>query len=200
MTGTTNVLAVDNDADVRDPLKDCLSDHGYSVFEADGAETMRTLLCDLVLLGVGLAGEEGLRIARYPRERFDLGIIIVSGAGETADRIVGLQVGADDHVSDPSAKRSRSRPGVAIGAPGLPESISPGPPRRGAESPGRLARLLCAVVEPVGVAPGLLGAVHGRVGRPQQGAAVGAVLRKQAYPDAGGGAYVFVVQADRMAE
>jgi two-component system phosphate regulon response regulator OmpR len=105
MTDTASVLVVDDDPDVRDLIRDYLSDHGYRVLEADGAEAMRTLLGervpDVVLLDVGLPGEDGLSIARYLRERFDLGIIMVSGAGETVDRIVGLEVGADDYVSKP---------------------------------------------------------------------------------------------------
>jgi DNA-binding response OmpR family regulator len=53
------------------------------------------------LLDIGLPGEDGLSLARYLREHFDVGIIMVSGAGETVDRIVGLEVGADDYVAKP---------------------------------------------------------------------------------------------------
>jgi DNA-binding response OmpR family regulator len=66
----------------------------------------------VVLLDVGLPGEDGLSLARYLREQFDLGIIMVSGAGETLDRIVGLEVGADDYISkpfDPRELRARLR-------------------------------------------------------------------------------------------
>jgi two-component system phosphate regulon response regulator OmpR len=55
----------------------------------------------VVLLDIGLPGEDGLSLARYLRERYDLGIIMVTGAGEVVDRIVGLEMGADDYVAKP---------------------------------------------------------------------------------------------------
>jgi two-component system phosphate regulon response regulator OmpR len=105
MPGPVSVLVVDDDADVRELLRDYLSDQGYTVLEADGAAAARALLTgkvpDVALLDVGLPGEDGLSLARHIRERFDIGIIMISGAGETLDRIVGLEVGADDYVSKP---------------------------------------------------------------------------------------------------
>jgi DNA-binding response OmpR family regulator len=99
------VLVVDDDPDVRDLLDDYLSEQGYEVVSADSAATARDLLDDqapnVVLLDVGLPGEDGLSLARHIRERFDIGIIMVSGAGETVDRIVGLEVGADGYVAKP---------------------------------------------------------------------------------------------------
>ena len=56
---------------------------------------------DVVLLDLGLPGEDGLDLARYLRERWNGPIIIVSGRGETIDRVVGLEVGADDYVTKP---------------------------------------------------------------------------------------------------
>lgn len=105
MTEAARILVVDDDPDVRDILRDYLSEHGYAVFEADSAEAMRAFLADcvpdVVLLDVGLPGEDGLSLARYLREHFDIGIIMVSGAGQTLDRIVGLEVGADDYIGKP---------------------------------------------------------------------------------------------------
>jgi two-component system phosphate regulon response regulator OmpR len=99
------VLVVDDDPDVRDLLEDYLSDSGYEVVCADGAAPAREALdgspCGLVLLDVGLPGEDGLSLARYVREHFDIGIIMISGAGETLDRIIGLEVGADDYLAKP---------------------------------------------------------------------------------------------------
>jgi two-component system, OmpR family, response regulator len=103
--GAVSVLVVDDDPDVRELLNDYLSEHGFEVFQAESGAAMRALLAervpDVVLLDVRLPGEDGLSLARYVRERFDIGIIMVSGAGETVDRIVGLEVGADDYVSKP---------------------------------------------------------------------------------------------------
>ena len=99
------MLVVDDDPDVRDLLDDYLSEQGYEVVSADSAATARDLLDDqapnVVLLDVGLPGEDGLSLARHIRERFDIGIIMVSGSGETVDRIVGLEVGADGYVAKP---------------------------------------------------------------------------------------------------
>lgn len=99
------VLVVDDDPDVREILHDYLSEHGYEVFQADSGEAMREFVADcvpdVVLLDVGLPGEDGLSLARYLRERFNIGIVMVSGAGDTMDRIVGLEVGADDYIAKP---------------------------------------------------------------------------------------------------
>ncbi|MEA3278149.1 MAG: response regulator [Pseudomonadota bacterium] len=105
MTESVRVLVVDDDPDVRDLLQDYLSEQGYEVVSADsGAMARQALEGDppsAALLDVGLPGEDGLSLARYIRERFDIGIIMVSGAGETVDRIVGLEVGADDYIAKP---------------------------------------------------------------------------------------------------
>jgi two-component system phosphate regulon response regulator OmpR len=55
----------------------------------------------VVLLDVGLPGEDGLTLARYLRERYELGIIMVTGAGDVVDRVAGLEVGADDYIAKP---------------------------------------------------------------------------------------------------
>ena len=105
MTESLQVLVVDDDSDVRDLLDDYLSEQGYEVITADSAATARKILDDqapsVALLDVGLPGEDGLSLARHIREHLDIGIIMISGAGETVDRIVGLEVGADDYVAKP---------------------------------------------------------------------------------------------------
>jgi DNA-binding response OmpR family regulator len=100
-----SVLVVDDDPGVREFLNDYLSEHGFEVLQAESGNAMRAMLAervpDVVLLDVRLPGEDGLSLARYVREHFDIGIIMVSGAGETVDRIVGLEVGGDDYVTKP---------------------------------------------------------------------------------------------------
>ena len=105
MAEQKTLLVVDDDPDIRDLLSEYLEGLGYAVTTAESAESMRAALGeavpDVILLDVGLPGEDGLSLARYVRERFEVGIIMVSGAGETVDRIIGLEVGADDYVAKP---------------------------------------------------------------------------------------------------
>lgn len=105
MANAIRILVVDDDPEIRQFLQDYLSEHGYEVQVADGGSAARALLAEqvppVVLLDVGLPGEDGLALARWLWEYFDIGIIMVSGAGETLDRIVGLEVGADDYLAKP---------------------------------------------------------------------------------------------------
>ena len=100
-----SILVVDDDAAVRELLTDYLSDNQYTVMSASNGAAARELLAEQVphvaLLDIGLPGEDGLALARFIREQYDIGIIIVSGAGDTVDRIVGLEVGADDYIGKP---------------------------------------------------------------------------------------------------
>src|SRR5687768_8451151 len=99
------VLVVDDDAAVRRMLVDYLSSHGYEVREAASGAAMRKelerTLPAVVLLDIGLPGEDGLTLARYLRERHNVGIIMVTGAGDVVDRVAGLEVGADDYIAKP---------------------------------------------------------------------------------------------------
>jgi two-component system phosphate regulon response regulator OmpR len=86
-------------------LREYLSEHGYEVAEAGNGAEMRAALeqsvPQAVLLDLNLPGEDGLTLARYLRERHDLGIIMVTGQGDVVDRIVGLEMGADDYIAKP---------------------------------------------------------------------------------------------------
>jgi len=99
------VLVVDDDRSIREMLAEYLSSSGYEVVLAEDGTAMRSELeqaaPDLVLLDLKLPREDGLSLARYLRERYDVGIIMVTGAGGVVDRIVGLEVGADDYVAKP---------------------------------------------------------------------------------------------------
>jgi two-component system phosphate regulon response regulator OmpR len=101
----TRVLVVDDDPSVRQMLVEYLTAHGYEVAQAASGEAMRTELARatpaVVLLDVGLPGEDGLTLARYLRERHDVGIIMVTGQGDVVDRVAGLEVGADDYIAKP---------------------------------------------------------------------------------------------------
>jgi two-component system phosphate regulon response regulator OmpR len=105
MAHSTRLLIVDDDPSVRAMLAEYLGGHGFAVGEAASGEEMRQALeadlPDLVLLDLRLPGEDGITLARFLRERYDVGIIMVTGSGDAVDRIVGLEVGADDYVSKP---------------------------------------------------------------------------------------------------
>ena len=101
----TRVLVVDDDPAIRNMLAEYLGQHGYEVALASSGAAMRAELeraaPAVVLLDIGLPGEDGLTLARYLRERHDLGIIMVTGAGDVVDRVAGLEVGADDYIAKP---------------------------------------------------------------------------------------------------
>jgi two-component system phosphate regulon response regulator OmpR len=99
------ILIVEDDVSVREMLAEYLGTHGYEAVQADGGTVMREAveksLPDVVLLDVNLPGEDGFTLARFLRERYDVGIIMVTGSAELADRVAGLEVGADDYVVKP---------------------------------------------------------------------------------------------------
>ena len=105
MSGLGRLLIVEDDLDVRAMLVEYLTTHGYEVAEAGGGDAMREAiertLPDVVLLDLRLPGEDGLTLARYLRERYDVGIIMVTGSADVVDRVAGLEVGADDYVTKP---------------------------------------------------------------------------------------------------
>ena len=105
MAGQATILVVDDDPDIRELLQDYLGEQGYEVIAVATADAFRQALAehepDVVLLDIGLPGEDGLSLARHVREHLDVGIIMVSGAGETVDRIIGLEIGADDYLAKP---------------------------------------------------------------------------------------------------
>jgi two-component system, OmpR family, response regulator len=105
MPGNGRILIVEDDPSVREMLAEYLGTHGYEIVQADRGTAMREAveksLPDLVLLDVNLPGEDGLTLARFLRERFDVGIIMVTAASGLADRVAGLEVGADDYVIKP---------------------------------------------------------------------------------------------------
>lgn len=109
MEATGRILVVDDDPDVRAMLREYLSNHGFEVAEAEGGAAMRAALAraepDIVLLDLRLPGEDGLALARYLREHYTVGIVMVTAAGEVVDRIVGLEMGADDYLAKPFEPR-----------------------------------------------------------------------------------------------
>jgi two-component system phosphate regulon response regulator OmpR len=109
MSGLSKILVVDDDADLRWMVNKYLSKHDFSVTLAEDGEQMRAELdrdtFDLAILDINLPGEDGLSLARYLRSNHQIGIIMLSAAAEVFDRIVGLEMGADDYVTKPFEPR-----------------------------------------------------------------------------------------------
>lgn len=140
MSERATILVVDDDPDIRELLEDYLGDQGYEVVAVPDSDGFRQALAehrpDVVLVDVGLPGEDGLSLARHVREHHDVGIIMVSGAGETVDRIIGLEIGADDYLAKPFdprelharlksvLRRYRHQPGQAAGESGRDAAAS----------------------------------------------------------------------------
>ncbi len=105
MSSSGRVLIVDDDSSVRAMLCEYLSSHGYAVAQAETGEAMRAeierSLPEIVLLDIRMPGEDGLSLVRYLRSHYDVGIIMVTASGELVDRVVGLEIGADDYITKP---------------------------------------------------------------------------------------------------
>jgi two-component system phosphate regulon response regulator OmpR len=100
-----HIIVVDDEADVRETFGEYLSMRGYDVSLAESGAALRACVeqkpADLVLLDLNLPGEDGLSLARYLREKTKAAIIMVTAADEAVDRIIGLEIGADDYVGKP---------------------------------------------------------------------------------------------------
>ena len=100
-----HILVVDDDAAIRDVIREYLTENDFQVSVAEtGADMDKVLgaeVVDLVILDLKLPDEDGLAIARRLRESLDLPIIILTGRKEEVDRVMGLELGADDYVTKP---------------------------------------------------------------------------------------------------
>jgi two-component system OmpR family response regulator len=105
MSDNGHILVVDDQQEICDVVEEYLTGEGYRVSTAhDGAGMRRALSqssVDLVILDLMLPGEDGLALARALRSESAIGIIILTGRGETVDRIIGLEMGADDYLPKP---------------------------------------------------------------------------------------------------
>ena len=99
------LLVVDDEQDLREMLVDYLARNNFRVLSAESAVVARRTAVsesvDLALIDVRMPGEDGLSLARHLREHTPIPIIMLTAAGEVVDRIVGLELGADDYVTKP---------------------------------------------------------------------------------------------------
>ncbi|MDN3698099.1 MULTISPECIES: two-component system response regulator TorR [Vibrio] len=100
-----HVLVVEDDVVTRSKLVGYFQNEGYAVSEAENGAQMREVLqsnlVDLIMLDINLPGEDGLMLTRELRSQSDIGIILVTGRTDSIDKIVGLEMGADDYVTKP---------------------------------------------------------------------------------------------------
>ena len=105
MNQAAEILIVDDEPDIRQLLRVYLKAQGFQISEADtGAAARRQLESqrpDLALVDLGLPDEDGLSLIRNLRQRYQLPIIILTGRGDIVDKVVGLELGADDYVTKP---------------------------------------------------------------------------------------------------
>lgn len=104
-----SILLVDDEPSLREPLAEYLTRQGFVVEEAESAAAARSLLArqlpDIVLLDIMMPGEDGLSLCRHLVETRGLPVILLTARGEAMDRIVGLEIGADDYVTKPFEPR-----------------------------------------------------------------------------------------------
>jgi two-component system OmpR family response regulator len=109
MNNSGHILIVDDEPRVRTLLRRCLEGEGFAVSEAkDGAEMRRRLereAVSLITLDLNLGAENGLDLAREIRKERNIPIIMLTGKGDAIDRVVGLEVGADDYLAKPFEMR-----------------------------------------------------------------------------------------------
>ncbi len=101
----THLAVLDDEADITVLLANYLQGHDFRVSQLHSGRSLMQLMAQdapaLVLLDLGLPGEDGFAIARQLREHWRCGLVIVTGRGDAVDKVVGLEVGADDYVTKP---------------------------------------------------------------------------------------------------
>ncbi len=137
MRATAHLLVVDDDPAIRRMLTRYFEDEGFRVSTAEGGPQMRTAMAkggvDVVLLDLVLPGEDGIQLARELRVRADVGIIMLTGRTDIVDKVVGLEVGADDYIPKPFHLREVHARVKSVlrrlrGAPAAPTASAPDEP------------------------------------------------------------------------
>ncbi len=102
---TPNILIVEDEVVTRTTLKSLFEAEGYNVFEAENGDQMHDFFenhsINLVIMDINLPGKNGLILAREVRDRKNVGLIFLTGRDNDVDRILGLEIGADDYLTKP---------------------------------------------------------------------------------------------------
>ena len=134
MTQSQHIMIVDDEAPAREMVGDYLKMHGFTVTLCDGGKSLRTAIDgsmpDLVVLDLNMPEEDGLSIIRDLKSRINVPVIMLTATASPIDRVVGLELGADDYVAKPCELRElmarirsvlrRSTPVKAVGADAAP--------------------------------------------------------------------------------
>jgi two-component system phosphate regulon response regulator OmpR len=141
MAEPSRLIVVDDEPGLREMVAEYLGKHGFAVRTAADGKALDACLAeapaDLVLLDIAMPGEDGLSIARRLRATTDLPIIMLTAADDVVDRVVGLEIGADDYIAKPFdlrelrarigavLRRVRRAPRPATAAPPATEATGP---------------------------------------------------------------------------
>lgn len=105
MTDPVHIVVVDDDSEIRETLRRILEREAFRVSLCSNAVEFWTVVTegpvDLAMLDIRMPGEDGISIARRLRAETDICIIMVTGQNETMDRVIGLEIGADDYIGKP---------------------------------------------------------------------------------------------------
>src|SRR5262245_5083398 len=100
-----HMLVIDDEPEIRARLRKCFEREGFQVTEARNGAELRARIeqgpVSLITLDLTLGGEDGLELAREVRGRCNVPIVMITGKGDTIDRVVGLELGADDYIAKP---------------------------------------------------------------------------------------------------
>ncbi|MFJ9589428.1 response regulator transcription factor [Streptomyces acidicola] len=155
------VLLIEDDERIAGPLAEGLARYGYTVERVrTGSAALAADDPDMVLLDLGLPDMDGIDVCRALRRRSDVPIIMITARGEEIDRVLGLELGADDYMAKPFGVRElvariravsrRARPQAAAGADAPEGTAAPGPP---APTPGATGPAPAPAEAPQAVGP-----------------------------------------------
>jgi DNA-binding response OmpR family regulator len=141
-SASQHILVVDDDPGIRQLLRDCLEMDGFRVSDAADSARMAALLADdavdLITLDLMLGGENGLAVAAKIRAAHDIPIVMITGKGDMIDRVVGLELGADDYIAKPFHPREVVARIRAVLRRNAPHRAAPEPARAAGPTAERL--------------------------------------------------------------